>query len=74
MFEFESDIVENLLNQNEGFKRLHDKHSDLKRQVYDANVGVISVDNFSLENLKKQKLLLKDKMAAIIASYCQAHV
>ena len=73
MFEFDSDIVENLLSQNEAFKQLHDKHSELKQQVYDANIGANQVDDFSLENLKKEKLLLKDKMAAIIESYRQTH-
>ena len=73
MFEYDQDIVESLLNEDDDFKRLFEKHSKLKQQVTDANLGTEPLDDFSLENLKKEKLHLKDLMAAKIENYRQAH-
>lgn len=68
MFESDEEIVQELLSSDEEFKRLYQKHHVLKDQVQQANEGSLPLDDVSLENLKKQKLLLKDRMAAIIAS------
>jgi uncharacterized protein YdcH (DUF465 family) len=68
MFESDEEIVQELLSSDEEFKRLYQKHQGLKDQVHQANEGSLPLDDVSLENLKKQKLLLKDRMAAIIAN------
>lgn len=68
MFESDEEIVQELLSSDEEFKRLYQKHHSLKEQVHQANKGSLPLDDVSLENLKKQKLWLKDRMAAIIAS------
>lgn len=73
MFEFDQDIVDCLLNEDDDFKRLYEKHSELKQKVKEANLGTRPMDDFTLEDLKKQKLLLKDRMAAKIASYRSQH-
>jgi hypothetical protein len=73
MFEYENEIVKSLLSDNDDFKRLFDKHDQLKRRVDEANSGVEPVDDFSLENMKKEKLMLKDRMAAIIEDYRRSH-
>jgi len=73
MFEFEQDIVDTLLNEDEDFKRTHKKYIKLKQQVKDANYGTNVLDEFSIESLKKEKLLLKDRMAVTITEYRQAH-
>jgi uncharacterized protein YdcH (DUF465 family) len=73
MFEYDQDTVDNLLSNNEQFRRLYEKHSTLKSQVKDANVGAIAMDRFALEDLKKEKLLLKDQMAEMIKDYRQIH-
>ncbi|MFQ5661201.1 MAG: DUF465 domain-containing protein [Gammaproteobacteria bacterium] len=73
MFEFEQDIVDSLLNEDNDFKRLYEKHIELKRRVKEANQSTNLQDRYSLEKLKKEKLLLKDRMAAKIADYRQAH-
>jgi uncharacterized protein YdcH (DUF465 family) len=67
MFEADDEIVQELLSGDEEFKRLYQKHQGLKEQVNQANEGALPLDDVSLENLKKQKLLLKDRMAAMIA-------
>jgi len=66
MFEFEGDIVEHLLKENKDFVRLYNKHDQLKRRVDGAHTGKEHLDDFSLETLKKEKLVLKDKMAELI--------
>lgn len=71
MFEFEKEIVEDLLKVNDDFRRMYTKHGQLNRKVDHANHGAEVLDDFSLENLKKEKLLLKDKMAALIENHRQ---
>ena len=73
MFEHDQEIVDSLLSEDEDFKRLYEKHGKLKQQVREANIGTEPLDDFALENLKKEKLLIKDRMAAMIATYRQAH-
>ncbi|MFO1435636.1 MAG: YdcH family protein [Gammaproteobacteria bacterium] len=73
MFEFDQDIVSTLLNEDGNFRRLYDKHHALKERVSTANVGGEPLDDFSLETLKKQKLMLKDQMATIIDQYRRTH-
>jgi hypothetical protein len=73
MFEHDQHIVNSLLSENNDFKRLYDKYDMLKQRVKEANAGVVPMDNFSLENIKKEKLLLKDRMAHMIENYRQAH-
>jgi len=73
MFEFEKEIVDSLLNENQDFKRLYEKHSQLKRRVDNVHEGAEVMDDLSLETLKKEKLYLKDKMAALIEDYRQTH-
>jgi len=74
MFEYDQDIVESLLSENVDFKRLYDKHGELKHQVQEANLGNNPLDDISLEKLKKEKLLLKDRMAHMIEDYRRTHL
>ena len=74
MFEYDQHIVESLLDENNDFKRLYDKYDVLKQRVNEANAGTIPIDDFSLEKMKKEKLLLKDRMAHMIEDYRRAHV
>ena len=73
MFEYDQHIVNSLLSENNDFKRLYDKYDMLKQRVKEANAGVVPMDDFSLENIKKEKLLLKDRMAHMMEDYRQAH-
>jgi len=69
MFEHDMQIVTSLLQENDEFKRLYSKHGELKQRVNEAHLGVMPLDDFSLEKMKKEKLLLKDRMAQMIESY-----
>lgn len=73
MFEHDQEIVNSLLNDNKDFKRLYEKHDVLKNTVKEANEKNINVDQISLEGLKKEKLILKDRMATIIEDYKHSH-
>ena len=73
MFEYDQDIVEVLLNDNEQFQALYQEHNALKEKVRDAELGVLALDALSLGTIKKEKLLAKDKMAAIIEQYRREH-
>ena len=73
MFEQDQEIVNSLLNENNNFKRLYEKHSVLKNTVREANEGNINYDQLSLEGLKKEKLILKDRMFAMIENYRHSH-
>ena len=73
MFEFEQDIVNVLLEDDPHFQSLFRQHHDLKEKVRDAESGVVPMDNMSLAALKKEKLLAKDRMAAMIERYRREH-
>ena len=73
MFEYDQDIVEVLLNDNTQFQALYREHNTLKEKVRDAEFGVLPLDALSLGTMKKEKLLAKDKMAAIIEQYRREH-
>ena len=73
MFEHEKIIVDTLLTENNDFKQLYSKHHELNSKVDDANHGDLSLDDYSLENLKKEKLLLRDQLAGMIRDYRRAH-
>ena len=69
MSEFDEKIVEQLLESNADFKVLYEKHGELDDRVRDAEQGVHPVDDLSLGTLKKEKLLAKDQMAAMIEQH-----
>jgi len=73
MFEYDQDIVETLLTDNENFQILYQKHLTLKEKVRDATLGIHPLDDLTLGTMKKEKLLAKDKMAVIIERYRQEH-
>ena len=73
MFEYDQDIVEVLLNDNKQFQALYKEHNTLKEKVRDAELGVLPLDASSLGTMKKEKLLAKDKMAAMIEQYRREH-
>ena len=73
MFEYEQDIVEQLRSNNKQFEKLYNEHRKLKTKVRDAELGILPLDDYRLEVMKKEKLLIKDRMAAMIAQYKRQH-
>ncbi len=69
MFEESQDIVQILLQKDRQFQHLYRKHGTLKKQVETARKGhSLLIEESKLEKMKKEKLLLKDQMARIIAN------
>ena len=58
MFEQDQEIVESLLDKDRNFRRLYNKHCQLKSKVKEANEGFVGISDFDLEILKKEKLLI----------------
>jgi uncharacterized protein YdcH (DUF465 family) len=73
MFEYEQEIVAELLSSNKEFEKLYNEHRKLKTKVRDAELGVLPLDDYRLEVMKKEKLLMKDRMAAMIVQYKRDH-
>lgn len=73
MFENQQTIVNSLLQENKDFSRLYNKHCELKDKINLANQGKAAMDDLILEQLKKQKLSIKDKMADMIYHYEHGH-
>lgn len=73
MFEYDQNIVDTLLTADERFQALYRQHTELKERVRDAELGASTLDDLTLGAMKKEKLLTKDKMAAIIEQYRREH-
>ncbi|MCS3903669.1 uncharacterized protein YdcH (DUF465 family) [Methylohalomonas lacus] len=74
MFDYDQEVVKYLLQDSIEFQRLYDRHHRLKQQVEEAHRGDMTIDDFALERLKKEKLQLKDRMADLIANYRRNNV
>ena len=55
MFEFDQDTVNELLSDNEQFRRLYDKHHDLNTRVDEVTSGNATMEQLELEAMKKEK-------------------
>lgn len=71
MFSHDQDIVEKLLEENEEFKAMYQKHRELNKRVDKAGAGELPLSDDAAHDMKKEKLFLKDEMAEIIESYKQ---
>jgi len=66
MFEHSQDILEDLINKNEDFRRKYNRHQELDKQVTAAELGTAPMEDLALNRLKKEKLWIKDKLATFI--------
>jgi len=64
-------VKEVLLQENEEFQRLAQKHQELEERLTILSGKIFLSDEEKLEEvtLKKKKLAVKDKMAALIRNY-----
>ncbi|MBF0424240.1 MAG: DUF465 domain-containing protein [Magnetococcales bacterium] len=72
MFEDQLQAVQELLEIDPQFRELYEQHQDLKSKI--AEMGPRSLGDFAVERMKKEKLLLKDKMAVILHRHTEARV
>ena len=66
MFEHRQNQMDHLMNENENFRRLYDRHQALDKQVAAVEAGRAPMDDLALNKLKKEKLLAKDKLANLM--------
>ena len=62
MFENNQQEVETLMQSDAEFRSLYMRHRELDKQVLDAELGVLPLDDMTLVKLKKEKLWAKDKL------------
>ena len=60
-------------NENAHFLRIFNKHNELDDKIIKAEKSDIILTDMELENLKKEKLKLKDEAHAIILKYKKEH-
>jgi uncharacterized protein YdcH (DUF465 family) len=67
----ESDHTEALPDQDPEYRRLHDehRHHEQRLQILAAKSRLSEDEEIEEKRLKKEKLLLKDRMEAIARSY-----
>ena len=67
--EIEKEALNKILNSNIDFKRLYVEHSELKLKIDDMNKikFLTTEEEVEKKQHQKQKLVLKDKMEAILS-------
>jgi uncharacterized protein len=62
MFPEYRDLITRLKAENKTFARLFDEHNDLDQRVKNIEAHIVPGTDSEVENLKKQKLQLKDRL------------
>ena len=57
--------VDALLKSDAEFRQLYQRHKELDKQVLDAELGVVPLDDTSLVRMKKEKLFAKDRLTRL---------
>ncbi|PXW28185.1 YdcH family protein [Paraburkholderia caballeronis] len=72
MFPEFRDLISRLKTQDDHFARLFHRHNELDQQIRNMEAGILPADGLSIENLKKEKLQLKDSLYQILLKASQA--
>lgn len=57
--------VEAMVKSDPEFRTLLNRHRQLDKQVLDAELGVLPIDDTTLAKMKKEKLYAKDKLTRL---------
>jgi len=68
LHEYREEISE-LKQQNAHFAKIFEKHNELDQKAKDADEGRLHLSDVELEQIKKEKLLLKDQALHMILEY-----
>lgn len=71
MYESNPELVETLVNENHEFKTLFQRHRELDKQIDKAGVGQMAISDESLEQMKRERLQIKDRMYILIDAHRQ---
>jgi uncharacterized protein YdcH (DUF465 family) len=66
MFEHHQEEMEKLMQENEEFLRIYNRHQELDKRVTAAETGTAPMEDLALNQLKKEKLWAKDRLARIM--------
>lgn len=69
MFEHRQDEMQNQLKENEEFRRLYNHHQQLEKRVLAAETGTAPMEDLALSQLKKEKLLTKDRLSRLMNTH-----
>jgi uncharacterized protein YdcH (DUF465 family) len=58
-----------LKQENAHFAKIFEKHNELDQKAKDADEGRLHLNDFELEEIKKEKLRLKDEALRMILEY-----
>ena len=65
--------VEALLKSDSEFRQLFRRHQELDKQVLDAELGVLPLDDTTLARMKKEKLFAKDRLTRMFEQRSSLH-
>jgi uncharacterized protein len=65
--------VEALLKSDNEFRQLYYRHKELDKQVMDAELGVLPIDDTTLVRMKKEKLYAKDRLVRMYERRVAVH-
>lgn len=68
MFEHRQQVMEKLMKESEDFRRIFNRHQQLDKRVSAAELGTAPLEDLALNQLKKEKLLAKDRLAYLMDS------
>jgi len=66
-FPAQADKIHALKTSNAHFQKLAQRYEDINKDVVQIEEGVRAADDAHLETLKKERLHLKDQIAALLA-------
>jgi uncharacterized protein YdcH (DUF465 family) len=66
MFEHHQEEMEKLMKENDDFLRIYNRHQELDKRVTAAETGTAPMEDLALNQLKKEKLWAKDRLARIM--------
>lgn len=66
MFENRKEELESMLNENKEFRRLYNQHQQLEKRVIAAENGTAAMEDLALNQLKREKLMIKDQLTRLM--------
>ncbi len=66
MFEHRQDKMESMMKESEDFRRIYNHHQELDKRVTAAELGTAPMEDLALNQLKKEKLWAKDRLANLM--------
>ncbi|HEX2083127.1 MAG TPA: YdcH family protein [Xanthomonadaceae bacterium] len=60
--------LDEIMKANAEFRQLYYRHKELDKQVLDAELGVLPIDDSTLSQMKREKLAAKDRLTRMYES------